>query len=127
MPSKPLKPCKSIGCPELVTSGYCDNHKKSKYDYDKRRGTANERGYTYRWQKYRESFLKRNPVCVICELEGIIEPATVVDHIIPHRGDHKLFWDAVNHQSLCKECHDRKTVENDGGLGRSAVKMGRGE
>jgi hypothetical protein len=32
--------------------------------------------------------------------------AVVVDHIVPHRGDMKLFWDSGNWQSLCKTCHD---------------------
>ena len=33
----------------------------------------------------------------------------LLDHIIPHRGDQKLFWDEQNWQPLCKDCHDRKT------------------
>ena len=40
---------------------------------------------------------------------GMLTPATVVDHVIPHRGDQKLFWDEDNWQALCKSCHDRKT------------------
>ena len=36
-----------------------------------------------------------------------------VDHIIPHRGDQKLFWDRNNWQALCKPCHDRKTGKED--------------
>ncbi|MGM9590559.1 MAG: HNH endonuclease signature motif containing protein, partial [Faecousia sp.] len=40
---------------------------------------------------------------------GRLTPATVVDHIIPHRGDRKLFWDESNWQPLCKDCHNRKT------------------
>ncbi|MBR3020599.1 MAG: HNH endonuclease [Clostridia bacterium] len=40
---------------------------------------------------------------------GKSTPATVVDYTIPHRGDHKLFWDQDNWEPLCKECHDRKT------------------
>lgn len=32
--------------------------------------------------------------------------ATVVDHIVPHRGDPVLFWDERNWQPLCKRCHD---------------------
>ena len=39
----------------------------------------------------------------------MLTPATVVDHVIPHRGDRKLFWDEQNWQPLCKECHDKKT------------------
>ncbi|MDD4570646.1 MAG: HNH endonuclease signature motif containing protein [Tepidanaerobacteraceae bacterium] len=43
-----------------------------------------------------------------------ITPATVVDHIKPHKGDVKLFFDINNLQSLCKTCHDRKTAKEDG-------------
>ena len=39
--------------------------------------------------------------------------ATVVDYIVPHRGDQKLFWDKSNWQPLCKACHDRKTWRED--------------
>jgi len=35
-------------------------------------------------------------------------PATVVDHIIPHRGDEALFNDRNNLQSLCAPCHNRR-------------------
>lgn len=35
----------------------------------------------------------------------------LVDHIIPHRGDKKLFWDERNWQGLCKKHHDRKTAK----------------
>ena len=27
------------------------------------------------------------------EAQGRVVPATVVDHVVPHRGDQKLFWD----------------------------------
>lgn len=46
------------------------------------------------------------PFCVYCDQQGRIIPATVVDHIIPHRGDKSLFFDTKNLQSLCKTCHD---------------------
>ena len=35
-----------------------------------------------------------------------IEVATVVDHIMPHKGDNTLFWDRDNWQSLCKRFHN---------------------
>ena len=73
------------------------------------RGGAAERGYDGRWRKVRIAFLQRNPLCVECMRKGVLTPATVVDHIIPHRGDMSLFWDEENWQPLCKNCHDRKT------------------
>ena len=45
--------------------------------------------------------------------EGRYRKATVVDHIIPHRGDDALFWDQSNWQALCKKCHDKKTWTDD--------------
>ena len=53
--------------------------------------------------------MKRHPLCEICKAGGELSPATVVDHIVPHRGDMQLFWDQNNWQPLCKDCHDRKT------------------
>jgi len=73
------------------------------------RGGAAVRGYDRKWREARAAFLRRNPLCLECFTEGKLEPATVVDHIIPHRGDSKLFWDQRNWQPLCKSCHDRKT------------------
>lgn len=78
--------------------------------YDADRGTASERGYDRRWQKARIVFLQANPLCAACMRSGRATPATVVDHITPHRGDVNLFWNASNWQPLCKDCHDRKTA-----------------
>lgn len=30
--------------------------------------------------------------------------ATLVDHVIPHKGDQSLFWDKANWQSACDHC-----------------------
>jgi len=71
------------------------------------RESAASRGYGHRWRKARETFLQRNPLCRMCEQMGRITPATVVDHITPHKGNQKLFWDSTNNwQPLCKPCHD---------------------
>ncbi|MGL4573939.1 MAG: HNH endonuclease [Burkholderiaceae bacterium] len=42
--------------------------------------------------------------------------SSVVDHIVPHRGDLLLFWRRSNWQALCKPCHDRtkQTIERGG-------------
>ena len=59
-----------------------------------------------RWRKLRERFLTRQPLCVYCQAEGKIEPANVVDHKVPHKGDLDLFWSEDNLQPLCKLHHD---------------------
>lgn len=68
--------------------------------------TTTERGYDGRWKKAREGFLRKHPLCCYCERKGVVEAATVVDHIIPHMGDKAIFWDSSNWQPLCKMCHD---------------------
>ncbi|MBY6113306.1 HNH endonuclease [Mameliella alba] len=35
------------------------------------------------------------------------QPATIADHVVPHREDHGAFWYGPL-QSLCKHCHDSK-------------------
>ena len=104
MPRKPKRPCRYPGCPNLSDEVYCEEH-RGLYA----RESAHRRGYGHEWRTARERFLRRNPLCVECLKRGRIAPATVVDHIVPHRGDEKLFWDERNWQALCKACHDRKT------------------
>ena len=82
-------------------------------------GTSNL--YGHRWRQHRLRFLKTHPLCRYCSGRGRIEPATVVDHIIPHKGDLELFWDQANHQPLCKTCHDSaKKLEESGKSGCDA-------
>ena len=68
--------------------------------------SSTQRGYGYKWQQYRLRFLQSNPLCNFCMKQGLVVEATVVDHIQPHGGDMTLFWNANNHQALCKLCHD---------------------
>ena len=71
---------------------------------------------TPRWRKARARFLALNPLCVLCLQSGRDAPATVVDHIKPHKDDYSLFWDESNWQALCKQHHDsaKKIKENTG-------------
>lgn len=74
--------------------------------YDSR-VSARQRGYNTRWEKARRTYLAAHPLCVMCQGQGRVSAATVVDHIIPHRGDQTLFWDSEkNWQALCKKHHD---------------------
>jgi len=51
----------------------------------------------------------------MCEAQGRITLATVVDHIVPHRGDRDLFFDPTNLQSLCKPHHDGAKAQMERG------------
>lgn len=77
--------------------------------HESRRGSAHARGYNARWQKCSKLFLREHPTCAECERHGFVSEATLVDHIIPHRGNEGLFWDQDNWQALCDSCHNRKT------------------
>ena len=90
-----------------------ERERERKRMFDRGRGTAAERGYDSRWQKARIGFLAKHPLCAECEKAGAIVPATVVDHIVPHRGDKVLFWMRSNWQPLCKAHHDAKTARED--------------
>lgn len=79
------------------------------------RRTASERGYGHRWRQARLTFLAENPLCRYCEQRGHVTAATVVDHIVPHRGDQELFWNVENWQPLCKACHDSAKAREERG------------
>ena len=112
MPYKPKVPCKHPGCAALVASGtkYCDEHKAM---HPEEVRSAAGRGYNAAWRKASKQFLRAHPLCEECQKQGKFVMATVVDHIVPHRGDEKLFWDRSNWRALCKRCHDRKTMTED--------------
>jgi 5-methylcytosine-specific restriction protein A len=60
---------------------------------------------TARWQRLRMQQLQREPLCRYCQQRGVVNVASVADHIVPHKGDTNAFWFGEL-QSLCKFCHD---------------------
>ena len=105
-------PCSAVGCPNLTHERFCDEHK---HLADRYRQSASRRGYDAKWRRYRKAYLSQHVLCEECKKQGRTTLATVVDHIIPHKGDQQLFWDASNHQALCESCHNRKTASHDMG------------
>lgn len=110
MANKPMRPCKKPGCSTLTSEGYCPEHKP-------KRAARRESAKWHDWysldiwtKDLRPAQLMRQPFCCSCQAVGIRRRATVVDHIVPHRGDWAMFIDPANHQSLCKNHHDRKTA-----------------
>lgn len=115
-PQRAKRPCLVSTCKDFAENqGYCDNHQDKIRKKDRERGTAHQRGYDHKWEVARAEFLELNPLCADHNKRGYVQIATVVDHITPHKGDKKLFWDKTNWQPLCKPCHDRKTQTEDRG------------
>lgn len=82
------------------------------------------RGYGGKWQRERLVFLREHPLCVMCQEQGRVTVATVVDHIIPHKGDPKLMWDRSNWQPLCATHHNRDKQSQDKGGSKRTVQIG---
>ncbi|MBC7154569.1 MAG: HNH endonuclease, partial [Rhodobacteraceae bacterium] len=114
----PRKPCAHPGCFLLVELGtvYCEAHSVSdKRDRDRPADAKRADRPSRKWYKRkawsgkggrREVQLDAEPLCRLCP-DHSKRPATVADHVIPHREDHGLFWFGEL-QSLCKACHDSK-------------------
>jgi 5-methylcytosine-specific restriction protein A len=116
MPIKPQHFCNYSGCRELTRDSYCPKHTeikaKERREYDKTRPYKHLYN-SARWQYLRKKILFVNPLCVECEKQGIATPATIADHIRPHKGNINLFFDPLNLQGLCKRCHDTKTSREE--------------
>ena len=114
MPAKIPKQCRVRGCTNLTTEshGYCSEHAGLAIGWRqtiKRKGTAEQRGYGYRWKLIRTQVLRRDHyLCQPCLKNGVITPATAVDHIInkARGGADEL----SNLQSICDHCHQEKTI-----------------
>lgn len=105
--SKPPRLCSLCGKvhpTDILCQRQREQARARKQRFDRTRPSATERGYDSRWRKARLEFLAVRPWCFT---KGCGAAATVVDHIIPHRGDQKLFWDRSNWQPLCARCHSR--------------------
>ena len=110
MPRFP-RPCRSPGCPNTATGGYCPACRRS----GDGRLSAAKRGYGRAWERLRRIKLRRQP---LCQWPGCIELATDVDHIAPVRRASEVLVGLNELQSLCHAHHSLKTATQDGGFGR---------
>lgn len=114
--------CRVWGCREPVPGvgpRLCARHtREGQAHADRVRGTAAARGYTAAWARESKAFLAAHPWCARCAQRGARVPATVTDHIVPHKGDPRRFWNRSNWQPLCGRCNRAKGVESEGGFGR---------
>ncbi|GAB5505799.1 MAG: hypothetical protein Rhirs2KO_09620 [Rhizobiaceae bacterium] len=71
-----------------------------------RRGNARQRGYNTRWDKASATFKLRHPHCLGCSAMGRMVATEVPDHVEPHKGDQKKFWNTAMWQPACRWHHD---------------------
>jgi len=108
MPIAPPVPCKgSQFCSK--PGPYCEDHRGVREERKAPRGKTKARGYGGRWRKVRSRYLGRRPLCEMCDLEGDITAAEMVDHVIPIAAGGAQY-DPRNLQSLCNSCHGKKTA-----------------
>jgi len=62
--------------------------------------------YDWRWTKASKAFIARNPYCIGCRAAGRTELTALTDHVVPHKGDRALFWNAEGWQPSCRWHHD---------------------
>ena len=120
MPPAIGKHCAYPGCSAIIANGkHCPTHRRA-YEADDRRtyGTAAQRGYGSKWQRYRAKYLAAHPLCIAClARENRATPAKEIDHVRSRSMWPDLFWEEGNHQPLCRECHYTKSrAERDGTL-----------
>ena len=112
MPRKPLRPCNYPGCPNLTSTGYCEEHQKLRDEQYRKYGRDDFSKSFYStpaWRSVRRRQLDAEPYCAECFKEGRIVKASIVDHIVPIKeGGAK--YDPKNLQSLCWSCHSRKSI-----------------
>ena len=73
------------------------------------------RGYDRAWAELRARHLALEPDCRNCAAHGQHRRAQIVDHIEPIRRAPERRLDPSNLQSLCRSCHQQKTMRERGG------------
>jgi 5-methylcytosine-specific restriction endonuclease McrA len=105
------KPPRLCTCGKIVAYGVqCECQKAAtrirNARFDSTRPSARARGYNSEWRKARLAYLITHPYCCQCREAGFDRTATVVDHVTPHKGNDRLFWDRTNWQPLCQHHHN---------------------
>lgn len=115
------RPCLQPGCPNLVTSGYCDDHKpmiqretnKNSIDWlrslDNKKTEKEIKFYNSpAWIATSKRYRKKYPFCERCLQRGFYKPSKLVHH---KKGVREIWKDNGNPlswsylQALCTNCH----------------------
>lgn len=113
MPRAAPHPCNQLGCREVLPRGqrYCKAHQRAVHQIaDRDRGSPSARGYGRQWRKVRAAVLADEPLCRMCAEQGTTMAATEVDHVDGNSSNN----DRANLRPLCKPCHSRRTLRDQG-------------
>lgn len=112
MPLTPPRLCSKPGCPGRVQGGVCSVCGPRSRPRDTRKGST-ARGYDYRWQQFRLTYLAHHPLCVDCGAEGIVGAATDIHHKAKLRDRPEGKYDEENLMALCGRHHDQRTARGE--------------
>ena len=95
--------------PGLCDVHLAESHKQQNDQRAERQDPTDKFYHTAQWRRLRASVLAATPLCRMCESEGRIAVAVLVDHIVPVKVGGQI-WDVANLQPLCNACHEAKSV-----------------
>lgn len=88
---------------------------KPTYPTDERKPTGEQSLYNNTWANVSKQYRIANPLCELCMLQGKLTDASpgdrkgVTDHVVAvTKGGARM--DERNFATLCKPCHDRKSI-----------------
>ena len=86
------------------------------------RESSTKRGYGRRHAQLRELLLRQEPLCRHCKAKNPprITPATIADHIVSIAKGGAIHG-LENLQPLCRRCHDKKTLVEQGKRPRPTI------
>jgi 5-methylcytosine-specific restriction endonuclease McrA len=64
---------------------------------------------TARWRRLRKFQLMQHPLCKFCLERGIVTPANVIDHVVPHKGDWTKFVNGKNYRACTSRAIGRRS------------------
>ena len=102
-----MRRCADPRCANLVKGKgrYCDQHRGRGKPYQ--RDPESQRFYqSERWRRVRKLKLSSSPLCEVCQLKGVVTPATMVHHSIPVREGMEDALIMVYLVSCCIACHN---------------------
>ena len=107
-------PCAAPSCPALASIGrYCVAHSGLGREHDRLRGSAATRGYDAAWRRFRDAFLRSNPLCADCGARGRVRASREVHHVLKLAARPELRLAPANCMALCKPCHSARTARGE--------------